>query len=398
MRKLGNILLLMTALLAAVSCIYDFNPDLQGRGGVLVVEGDILIGDFTVVRISRSMDLTTDVTAGRHFEHVSASCFVEASDGTVYGNGSSRIDTRPADPSLEYRLVVRTETGEYVSEWARPLRASAIDSLSYSISPDATTMWVEVSAHGERDNIYYRWIGEETWEYHAPFHATHYFVPRGTIHKGEVMPRDTVVAYEHGEDAYFCWRSGVVNSVLVASTGDLSENRLVRHRLYSMDRYDQKISYLYSVDLTQEALSEAAYKYWTLLEKNSNDVGGLFSPEPMEMRGNIVNVNDPEEMVLGYVSVTVPARTRYFIISHDTSFPRTRRSDYDYEPVYVLKKDWRRYYSNNYDVYMEHNADDPGRDQQANDEFDWLPARCVKCWLWSSGTKNKPSYWPNDDK
>ena len=53
MRKLGNILLLMTALLAAVSCIYDFNPDLQGRGGVLVVEGDILIGDFTVVRISR---------------------------------------------------------------------------------------------------------------------------------------------------------------------------------------------------------------------------------------------------------------------------------------------------------------------------------------------------------
>ena len=41
-RVLG-ILLLLTALLTA--CVYDFTPDYNGEGGLMVIEGDILIGE-----------------------------------------------------------------------------------------------------------------------------------------------------------------------------------------------------------------------------------------------------------------------------------------------------------------------------------------------------------------
>ena len=392
MKKLKYTLVLTLALLSAAACVYDFKADIQGRGGYLVVEGDILIGEFTTVKVSRSLPLSGDEPGS---ESVAAACFVEAS------HGGWIIDTRDADSSLEYRLVIESGGATYASEWAPVLQAASIDSIAYTISDDRQTMTVDVTAHGDSDNRYYRWTAKETWEYHAPFQASHYFLPRGSILKGEVIARDTVAMFENGENNYYCWNSGAVREVLIATTEQLSENRLVRHRLYSMNRYEQRISYLYSVELTQEAISQTAYKYWTMLDKNSTDVGGLFSPEPYEMRGNIKNVDDPDEMVLGYISVTRPSVTRYFIRSYEMSFAGTPRGAYDDEPVYVPENLWRRYfYNNGYDVYAIHTSDAPGTGIETEEdyEFDWLPARCVKCWLWGGGTKQKPDYWPNDHK
>ena len=393
MKKRLLFLLTFTALLVG-ACVYDFDAGLSGEEGILVVEGDILIGDYTNVRLSRSMGLT----GSDELVYVSGRCYVESSDGKRYGNGSPRIDTRSADPSREYRLVVETGGRNYTSEWAPVLQTPPIDSVSYSISDDRSTMTIDVSTHGDEANRYYRWVAEQTWEYHAPFQASHYFVQSGSILDGERVTRDTVVMYKNGANSYYCWNSGVVHDVMVASTDQLAENRLIRHPLYKIDCYEQRISYLYAVDLRQEAISELAYRYWTMLQKNTTDVGGLFSPEPYEMRGNVTCTEDPSEMVLGYVSVTAPATTRYFIRSHAIQFHKTRRSDFDFEPVYVQRSDWRLYYRRNYDVYMLHTEEGAGtgRDTEEDYEFDWLPARCIKCWLWGTGTKQKPEWWPND--
>ncbi|MBR1538397.1 MAG: DUF4249 domain-containing protein [Bacteroidales bacterium] len=395
MRKLHILTLILAALLTG-ACVYDFTTDLAGDEGILVVEGDILIGDLTTIRLSRSIKLS----GSDQVDRVPGACYVEASDGTRYGNGSPVIDTRNADPLLEYRLLIETGGRRYASEWAPVLPAAPIDSLSFSISADRTTMTVEVSTHGSAENRYYRWIAEETWEYHAPFQASHYFVQSGRMLNGERAARDTVAQYENGENSYFCWSSALVKDVMVASTDQLSENRLVRQPLYRMNCYEERISYYYSVLLKQECISETAYRYWTMLDRNSTDVGGLFSPEPYEMRGNVFNEDDPSEMVLGYISVSSPASTRYFIQSSKMMFPKTHRSDYDFEPVYVQKTEWRNYYRSGYDVYMIHTDEAAGSGIESADdyEFDWLPARCVKCWLSGSGSKAKPDWWPNDHK
>ena len=114
--------------------------------------------------------------------------------------------------------------------------------------------------------------------------------------------------------------------------------------------------------------------------------------------GIYIITEEPSEMVLGYVSVTAPATTRYFIRSYAIQFHKTRRSDFDFEPVYVQRSDWRLYYRRNYDVYMLHTEEGAGtgRDTEEDYEFDWLPARCIKCWIWGNGTKQKPEWWPND--
>lgn len=395
MKKI-HLLLLAVAALTVAACIYDFNAEVPGTQGIVVIEGDILIGDYTRVRVSTSTSLDSKEEPGPLPSRIS----VEASDGTTYsGYNNARIDTRFADPSLEYRLVVTNERGTYVSEWAPVLRAAAIDSLDYSISDDRTTMTINVNAHGEPGNDFYRWVAEETWEYHAPFQASHFFVPRGGYLDGKVVPIDTVAMFENGENTYYCWNNGQVRDVMIATTKDLSENRIAHHPLYRIDRYEQRISFIYSVLLIQEALTETAWRYWDMMQKNSSDVGGLFSPEPYEMRGNITSVDNPDEMVLGYISVTAPSTLRYFIESYKFIFARTRPGEYDVEPVYVQRNNWYRYYNNGYSVYMLHTDESPGsgREEASDYEFDWLPNRCVHCEL-LGGSKEKPDYWPNDHK
>lgn len=388
--------MLMLLVLATGACIYDFKAEVPGTEGIVVIEGDILIGDYTRVRVSTSMPLTGNDPARPLVSDVT----VEASDGTRYtGRNDSFIDTRFADPDLEYRLVVTNARGTYASEWAPVLQAAVIDSLAYTISDDRTTMTVDVSAHGGPDNVYYRWIADETWEYHAPFQASHFFVPRNAYLKGVPVERDTVAMFENGENTYYCWNHGQVSNLMIASAKELTENRIVRHPLYAMDCYEQRISYLYSVLLIQEALTETAYRYWDMMQKNSSDVGGLFSPEPYEMRGNILNTDHPDEMVLGYISVTAPATLRYYIDSYDIMFGRSRPGEYDIKPVYVQKDEWSRYYRQGYSVYMLHTDGSPGtgRESVADYEFDWLPKRCVNCEL-QGGSKNRPDYWPNNHK
>ena len=107
MKPFRVISLLMLVLAASVSsCIYDFNPDLSGEDGYLVIEGDIALGEVSSFRIHLSSRLDTWQS-----ERVDIHRFVvEASDGSIYeGMGHSEyysVDMREADPSLQYRIVL----------------------------------------------------------------------------------------------------------------------------------------------------------------------------------------------------------------------------------------------------------------------------------------------------
>ena len=389
------ILLLACLLMLAPSCIYDYAPVIEDSETVLVIEGDILVGGYTDVRLSFSRPLEVPFAEMSQDSWLEgAHAWVESSGGARYESAGSRIDTRAADPSLEYRLLVEYGGRTYASEWTSVVRSAEIDSISYTISDDRMTLTMEVSSHGGPDNLYYRWMTKEDWEYHTPNNASHYFVPAGTMDHGTYYNANAIVPFQDGENTYYCWSSDRVNELMIASAEPLSENRLVRHPLYSLSCYDQRISFIYSAELTQLSLSETAYRYWETMKKNSGDVGGLFSPEPFEMRGNIVNVNDPDEAVVGYISATVPVSRRIFINSETIGFARISPSDrevYNIVPVHSAKKDWNRLYHSGYSVFVHTENGKP-------DEFDWLPTRCVDCRVWGKGTKNKPEFWPNDHK
>ena len=95
--KKRQLLILMLMALMTGACIYDFNAEVPGTEGIVVIEGDILIGDYTRVRVTTSMPLTGNDPA----RTLASTVTVEASDGTRYtGRNGSSIDTRFADPGL----------------------------------------------------------------------------------------------------------------------------------------------------------------------------------------------------------------------------------------------------------------------------------------------------------
>jgi hypothetical protein len=69
----------------------------------------------------------------------------------------------------------------------------------------------------------------------------------------------------------------------------------------------------YSIKVRQRAINQETYDFWEILRKNSDDIGGIFSPLPSLIRGNIKAVNSKGENVIGIVSMGKSTSKRIFI-------------------------------------------------------------------------------------
>ncbi|MBR5018721.1 MAG: DUF4249 domain-containing protein [Bacteroidales bacterium] len=394
---------LLLAVVAATSCVYDYQPQIDGEGGYLIVEGNIVIGGQTEISTSWSWSLVdTTQTDDRWRILASNKMHIEASDGTRYENrnaaagsgyyggyygGGSRgvFDLREADPSLEYRLVIENEKGTYVSSWASPLPPGQIDSLSYRISEDKTTMSILVAAHSDntRDS-YYRWTVEEKWEYHADIRSLYKYV--------EEHGQGNIVPLEEGESLYYCWSSGRRPEIMTGTTQGLAEDRLADYQLYTVGNHDARMSIVYRADVRQMRIPEEAWRYWQVMKRNSEDVGGLFSPEPSELRGNIVCLERPDELVLGYVGVMSVTTERLYIKSYEARFYKAPRTVLPTPDTLNSPSEWRKAFQNGWGpadiVWDESGSRIIG--------YDWWPMYCLDCRT-KGGTKNRPADWPNSD-
>lgn len=405
-KRRHSLVFALAAAMLATACVYDYNPQIDGEGGFMIVSGDIVLGEQFTISLSNSWSLvdTNDTSYERMRDLYSSKMHIEDSRGGRYesinasGDGMmeegnvATFDMSGADLSLEYRLVIENPRGTYASGWETALPPGQIDSLSYRISDDRSTVSINVSSHADGSDGLYRWTVSEDWEYHSDFYTDRFFIPAGGYYYGERCDVDMIATYRNGDNLYFCWSKGVRPETMIASTDMLSENRVVDHQLYTLGCYDERVSVLYSAKVTQARLSREAYDYYMVQERNSSDVGGLFSPEPSELRGNVRNLDDPSEKVLGYVSVLQTVSERLFIDNARTRFYK-RRSQPIPPPDTLAIDSWRMAYMSGklptLPILHPVTGEETGF-------FEWYPARCVDC-RYGSGGKDKPDFWPNDD-
>ena len=133
-----------------------------------------------------------------------------------------------------------------------------------------------------------------------------------------------------------------------------------------------------------------AYKYWEMMDRNSRDVGGLFSPEPSEYRGNVVNLDKPEEMVLGYVGVMSVSRKKMFVDNSTLRFYRSNRAPVPPPDTLNNLEQYALAYRQGMlpatDVYDEETGRFLG--------YEWWPVSCVDCRR-RGGTLTRPDDWPD---
>jgi hypothetical protein len=75
----------------------------------------------------------------------------------------------------------------------------------------------------------------------------------------------------------------------------------------------EKLRFRYSILVKQYAITADAFNYFELLKKNTEQIGGIFDPQPSELTGNMHCTSNPNEPVIGFVTVGQVTQKRIFV-------------------------------------------------------------------------------------
>lgn len=371
--------------LALTSCIYPFTADLDGDiDRRLVVTGDIRIGEMTEITLAY---LTPINEVPDQNVYPSAGMVIENDKGQTFRTESRNkstyyFNTRTADPDAKYRVRFN-ETNlrrEYATPWMEVHRAPQIKEVRCGLTDKDAHIMISMDGNGE--DRWFCWDYEQTWEFHADLIPELMYDASAKPPYRERLPE---------EDYYYCWASSNSRETALTSTEKLTANKVVDFDFLQIPRTDRRLSVLYSIEVDVRAVSKDGWTYMDNLVRNSNNTGSLFSPVPSDIRGNIRCTSDSTEVVIGYVDAYVPVKYRMFVESGKVYKGLPVNEDqilFIPEPDEDGKIDYDWYYNVGNAPYGEY---------EINGEAGiyWAPTRCLDCRK-DGGSKNKPSYWPND--
>jgi len=290
------------------SCVENFEMPVTGdKVRFLVVDGFLNTGNGNVnVNVLRASMISE---SGSAFE-ADATVVLEDPAGNSYllaelGSGKYQGSTPAVEAGLQYRLYIKTEDGkEYRSAFITVKSTPEIKEVSWKALTDGTqiTLDTEDATHSTR---YYQWVLEETWEYHS----------RYSSYCSLAVSPDTIIAIPRSpaEMIDVCYRTQPSTRIFTATTTGLTQDQINDYELVFLPKGTEKLGYLYSILVRQYSISKETYEYLEKLKKTSQDLGGLYSPQPSNVTGNLYNVADPSEVVLGYFNAGAATEKRLFI-------------------------------------------------------------------------------------
>ena len=367
-------------LFASAGCIEEYHAKgVEELSNLLVVEGTITEG-ITTIKLSRSVGLYDDASNSQRVGNAIVS--VESDAGKVYSAitnivGIYDIHIDKLDPETKYRLKVRIGDEEYESTYSKPILTPDIDKIFWTKDSNKGVANISVTTRGTNDQSrYYNWSYSENWEIRAMLYSNFMYDENGKI----VLYDEVTGPYNL---KYHCWNSNNSNQFILGSADKLSENVITEKKLVVTVPSDERFSVLYYIKVYQNMLSKEAYDYFTNLQKNIESTGSIFSPVPSEMKGNLFCTTNPDIPVIGYVDVSVVKTKEVYIYPNEGLYEP--KADYS---CFSVAADDDRYEESSMPMYYYEPLDPTGNL--------YAYQRCFDCT--TRGTKNKPSFWPNDHK
>ena len=240
-----------------------------------------------------------------------AEVFVTDQEGNRFDFRDAGSGTYESDPfgfqgqiGQTYQLHIRLPDGkEYTSReetiqpvpeidsiYARHENRPSITAIGSVIDNWGMQTYVTTGSGGDEPG-FYRWDWRETYEFQSPL-----FDPMS------ITPPP------------ICYQSGsTVRNLNIASSADFSEDKIVGHPINFISKNTYKLQIRYSLLVTQYSLTERAYTFWENVKTQDESGGSVFAPPPSPIPGNIYNVNDDTETVLGVFQVSAVRRKRFFL-------------------------------------------------------------------------------------
>lgn len=356
-------------------CIEPYDMKVKDVGMTLVIDG-MLTDREGNHRITLSQSTSYNAPS---FNPVSG-CLVEVIDqngsALVFGEGDPGIYERHIEQSFlvhgnEYMLRIEYNGSSYESAFQELIPAAPVGRVYWEIEeretpdPGFTLQGIQFYTdlevpEGTARN--YSWTLEETWEYHSTYHIKYFW--DGYV----VQPPGFVPS-----DLYYCWGSRVIPEIHTVTTRVLSEPAIKGLKLHYVDNQSDRLKIRYSLLIRQYGLNEEAYQYWAQIRELSQETGGLYETQPSQIRGNMVNTEDPTDLMLGFFGVCGLDEKRIYVDEQFTFFPENLNCT-PYLPPWGLPKGFPKYLVEVNEVFM-----------MANFE-------CFDCTM-HGGTTTKPEWW-----
>lgn len=292
------------------ACIEPYRlPEGTSESSYLVVDGFLDSGTGKAqVKLSRSRGLSETGDFEREENAIvriedqdGGSQILSESDKGLYSGLSLIID-----PSKKYRLTVQAANGKtYASTFVQIVQTPPIDSVTWVPTQDGVKFMVNTHNDSPTGSKYYMWRFDETWEYNARHYSAYKF------ESGEPIART------QSELLYTCWSTNSSTDILVKSTERLNQNIVSQFPVNFIPVADRRLGIKYSILVQQVGLSKEAYEFWSKLEQTTENVGGLFDPQPGQVLGNLECISDPKELVLGIFHAGNTVEQRLFLEFRD---------------------------------------------------------------------------------
>jgi len=282
------------------SCVEDYEvPVTENVSDILVVEGNIIANTNCKFHLSTltKLDASPDYTKTHYVSK--AYVMVCGSDGSVlYASNSDanvgdyNVYVGDLNPDVYYWLHIKIgyDSGQsYSSQPMRPLFTEDVTELTYDTKRADGEVDFAISTADPGEERYYRWEYDEVWEINTPYRAEWEYVPAtgGFQRVAKLTQRGWDHDYQH--------------PIIVATNKEIGNTAFKKKVLYTINHVDLRLQTYYFTQVRQVAISKEEYEYISILQSQSYDMGGLFTPMPSELPSNINGYNGYK--AIGFVGV-----------------------------------------------------------------------------------------------
>lgn len=310
-----------------LSCIDEINLETKGGDKKLVIDGQITNQKTAyTVRVSRSGDFSeNDFGLATPETGASVRIFSGTNQMTPFNEVSPGVYQTNTEEicgiiNESYYVEVITQDGNiYQSKLEKLLPVTPIDNLSYAslakeevnntgniVTKNYVQIFAATQVPSDLNNVYFKWDLSGVYAFAEP--------PELITSRVCFISEDTFV-----------------NSIAIFDGESIPGQQLLNQEILTREIGFQ-FAFRYCFHAYQQSLTREAHQYWTNIKSLKEASGSLFDVPPGKVKGNIVNINDPTEEVLGYFYASAVDTSRLFIqgLSLEGSFDQCSREPMPY--------------------------------------------------------------------
>lgn len=291
----------LTAVLLVYSCTEEYWPELNSDyDQLLTVDGRITNepGPYTI-KLLKSSSIDTAI-----FKPIlGARVSIIDKDGTselLQSKGEGVYQTSPYGiqgiVGHEYKVSIEFNGKNYESSFEELLEPVGVESISaeWQLKNGATSneneygfqFYLTTETANNPINYLY-WELSETYHYQSRFKT--YLIYEGN---GFTQPRNQ-------DTVQNCWLTNVLDQRFTYTTKNLTTPKITNFPI-NFSPNSEKFELKYALLAKQYRVSENAYIFLSSLEDQNDVENTLYTSQPYQILGNIYNINDLDEPVLGY--------------------------------------------------------------------------------------------------